>query len=248
MAMQLKIASINVERSLHLKRVEKFLKYEQPDVLCLQEVCERDIPFYEDLMGHKMTYAPMCLHPAEVELQPVGVGLIAWGAMSDITTTYYSKSREEVAEIRFLTENGHTWTDPESIAEVLIAGTYQGFRIATTHVGVTSKGVSTPYQQESARKLIKLAQAEAEKEGGILLCGDFNAPRGRETFSMLAKAFVDGIPAHYTSSIDGSLHRAGPIPLMVDGLFHTPSYTLENATLSTGVSDHCALSCTLRKA
>lgn len=246
--MQLKVASINIERSLHLKRVEKFLKYEEPDVLCLQEVCERDIPFLEDLMGNKLHYAPMCLHPAEVELQPVGVALVAWGAMADVTTTYYSKSREEVGEIRFRNDDGYKWTDPDSVAEVMIAGTYQGFRIATTHLGVTQKGMSTPVQQAAARRLIGFAQQEAEKENGLLLCGDFNAPRGRETFALLAKAFIDGVPQSYTTSIDGSLHRAGQIPFMVDGLFHTPTYVLEGATLSTGVSDHCALSTTLRKA
>jgi endonuclease/exonuclease/phosphatase family metal-dependent hydrolase len=150
--------------------------------------------------------------------------------------------------IRFITENGHTYADTDSVANVLIAGTYQGFRISTTHLNVTAKGESTPAQLANAAKLIKAARHEASKTGGLLLTGDFNAPRGRPTFSLINEAFEDGVPAHYTTSIDGSLHRAGHIPLMVDGLFHTPNYQLKNATLHTGVSDHCALTCTLTQA
>jgi mRNA deadenylase 3'-5' endonuclease subunit Ccr4 len=47
----IKLASVNIERSNHLDRVEKFLTGYQPDVLCLQEVCARDLPLFEQLMG-----------------------------------------------------------------------------------------------------------------------------------------------------------------------------------------------------
>ncbi|MBB3103051.1 endonuclease/exonuclease/phosphatase family protein [Azomonas macrocytogenes] len=245
--MQLKVVSVNIERSKHLHRVEQFLKREQPEILCLQELCQRDIPFFEDLLGNKLSFAPMSHHPAEEELEVVGVGLVARGAMTDITTTYYSGSAENIREICFVTADGYRCVDPESVAEVVIAGTYRGFRIATTHLNVTHFGISTPYQLESAGKLIHLAEAEAQKEGGLLLAGDFNAPRGNATFGLIGQHFIDGVPAHYTTSIDGSLHRSGQIPFMVDGLFHTSDYTLENAILSTGVSDHCALSCRLMK-
>lgn len=245
---QLRIASINIERSNHLRRVEKFLKWYSPDVLCLQELCKRDIPFFEDLLGNTLHYAPMCYHPAEVEPEPVGIALIAWGALEDVTVDYYHGQSGPVQHLRYVTgPDGYTMADNDSVANMLLSATYQGFRIGTTHLNVTRKGESSPSQLASAAKLITVAQAQAKRAGGLLLCGDFNAPRGNPTFSRITENFIDGIPPRYTTSIDGSLHKAGPLPYMVDGLFHTPSYTLQDTTLHTGVSDHCALTCTLLK-
>lgn len=238
---RLRIASINIERSQHLHRVEAFLKTYKPDVLCLQELMERDVPFFEDLMGNKLHYTPMCLHPHE-DMNSQGIGIVAWGALKDVAVTYYHGSIEN----GLTSESGYgTNTAPNA----LIAGTYQGFRIATTHLNVTHDGISTPSQLASAAKLIQAAQTEAEAHGGLLMCGDFNAPRGRATFSLINEAFEDGVPLEYNTSIDGSLHRVGHLPdRMVDGLFHTPSYKLKDAKLHSGISDHCALTCTLSKA
>lgn len=247
--MPLDIASINIERSRHLPRVEAFVNRERPELLCLQELCERDIPFFEDLMGGRMSFAPMVRYPGEGPSDVVGVGMIAREeGLTDVHADYYSGSAESIREMTFSIIQGQRTADPLSIAEVMLTATVRGLRVAVTHLNVTPLGTSTVYQRESAGKLIQLAQAQAQQAGDLLLVGDFNAPRGRATFDLIAEHFIDGIPAHYTSSIDGSLHRAGDIPFMVDGLFHTPGYRLEDASMSTGVSDHCALSCRLSKA
>lgn len=247
--MSLSISSINIERSRHLPRVEAFIARQRPDLLCLQELCERDIAFFEELMGSRMSFAPMVRYPGEGPSDVVGVGMIARAdALTEVAAEYYSGNPQRIQEITFFTAEDKRTADPLSIAEVMLTATVRGFRIAVTHLNVTPLGTSTPYQRESADKLIRLAQAQAQQAGGLLLTGDFNAPRGRATFDLIGEHFIDGVPAHYTSSIDGSLHRAGDIPFMVDGLFHTPGYQLENVSLSTGVSDHCALSCRLSKA
>lgn len=247
--MSLSIASINIERSRHLSRVAAFIERERPELLCLQELCERDIPFFEALMGGAMAFAPMARYPEEGPANVVGVGMLArGGALANLKAEYYSGSPERIQEMAFVTLEGKRMADPLSIAEVMLSATVDGFRVAVTHLNVTPFGSSTPYQRESAGKLIALAQAQATAAGGLLLTGDFNAPRGRATFDLIAEHFIDGIPAHYASSIDGSLHRAGDIPFMVDGLFHTPNYRLDDARLTTGVSDHCAVSCRLSTA
>ncbi|MCW2294823.1 exonuclease III [Pseudomonas sp. BIGb0408] len=247
--MSLNIASINIERSRHLPRVEAFVNRERPELLCLQELCERDIPFFEDLMGGRMSFAPMVRYPGEGPSDVVGVGMIAREVVpTDVVAEYYSGSAESIREMTFSIMQGQRTADPLSIAEVMLTATVRGMRIAVTHLNVTPLGSSTAYQRESAGKLIQLAQAQARQAGDLLLVGDFNAPRGRATFDLIAEHFIDGVPAHYTSSIDGSLHRAGDIPFMVDGLFHTAGYRLKNASMSSGVSDHCALSCRLIKA
>ena len=75
----------------------------------------------------------------------------------------------------------------------------------------------------------------------LVLCGDFNAPRGGEIFTRLATQSRDNVPSHYVTSIDPKLHRAGPLQLMVDGLFSTDGYRLSEVVLHNGVSDHCTI-------
>lgn len=41
--MSLKLASVNIERSKHLARIEAFFDCEAADVVCLQEVAECDV-------------------------------------------------------------------------------------------------------------------------------------------------------------------------------------------------------------
>ncbi len=230
---QLRIASINIERSKHLHRVEKFLNWYAPDVLCLQEVVQDDIPQLEDILGNTRPYAHLGVHP-QAGNGSVGVAIGAWANLEDVATHHYGTTTESSTGV--------------DMHEKAIFATCQGFRIGTTHVRVTHHGESTPDQRETVTKLITFAKDEPARAGGLLLCGDFNSPRGGATFDILAGNFSDGVPASYTTSIDGSLHAAGQLPYMVDGLFHTPSYKLEDATLHTGVSDHCALTCTLKKA
>jgi len=82
--------------------------------------------------------------------------------------------------------------------------------------------------------------AVLETLGDFVLAGDFNAPRGKEIFSLLAERYTDNIPQKYTSSIDGTLHKAGPLPYMIDGIFSTPLYEVVDVEMVCGVSDHCA--------
>lgn len=252
----MKIASINIERSKHLARVEAFLKTQQPHVLFLQELCERDIPFFEGLMGGKLAYAPMSRHPAESEddMQVIGTAIVSAQPLQNVQRHYYTGNAETVPTIAFEGVVPGNGGRPQkkvvrgSLNCSLLAATVEGLRVSTTHLTVTINGESTPEQLADAENLLVHARAEAAEHGGLFMCGDFNAPRGRATFGKIAAEFTDGVPAHYTSSVDGTLHRAGPIPYMVDGLFHTPSYKLENATLHTGVSDHCALTAILSHA
>jgi hypothetical protein len=68
-----------------------------------------------------------------------------------------------------------------------------------------------------------------------------NAPRGKESFSRLAKKYKDNIPPEYKTSIDQNLHKVKGIQFMVDGLFTTPSYKASDVKLVDGVSDHMAV-------
>jgi endonuclease/exonuclease/phosphatase family metal-dependent hydrolase len=111
------------------------------------------------------------------------------------------------------------------------------YRIATTHFTWTPDGSPSDAQRRDLSAMLD----KLKNFGEFVLCGDFNAPRGGEIFSAIAAKYKDNIPPKYTTSIDGNLHRAGHIPLMVDGIFSTPAYRISNVVLHNGVSDHCAI-------
>mgnify|MGYP003518349091 FL=1 len=88
--------------------------------------------------------------------------------------------------------------------------------------------------------------------GEFIITGDFNAPRGRETFAIFAEKFKDNIPLSYESSLDTKFHRSpeirsGERKNMVDCLFSTPSYFITDVKLIEGVSDHKAIVAFLEK-
>ncbi len=111
------------------------------------------------------------------------------------------------------------------------------YRLCNTHFLWTPDGSTSDEQRQALSNMFELLENEKE----FVLCGDFNAPRGREIFSTLAQKFKDNVPPEYTSSLDPVLHRAAPLHLMVDGLFSTPGYNVTGVKMVGGVSDHCAL-------
>jgi exonuclease III len=248
----MKLASINIEMRKHLQEFQAFLKAQQPDVLCLQELAEPDIGLFEDMFGQKMLFVPTTIHPIEGgpgqgEDAVMGIALIARAPLQNTSVAYYSGTPDNLKTIRFYQEDGELRVDPSTIHNQLITATVGGMRIGTTHFTWSPNGQSTALQMQDVGKLIALAKAEAAQHNGLVFCGDFNAPRGRTTFGRIAAEFTDAIPAHYTGSIDGTFHRAGNLPYMVDGLFHTPNYKAEDVTLHTGISDHMAITATLTR-
>ena len=68
-----------------------------------------------------------------------------------------------------------------------------------------------------------------------------------EIFGRLAAQWTDHIPPTYATSLDPALHRAGPLQLMVDGIFATADYGVSEVVLHQGVSDHCAITARVAK-
>ncbi len=245
----LKLVHINIERSKHLGLVLPFLKGEDPDLVCMHELMERDFAQFERELGMKGEYAPMAWHPAENNEGVTGSAVFSRYPAS-VTAHYYHKGPEPLPH--------HTPGVPDTIAIVLMVCDTEKegvrYRVATTHFTWSTKGEATDLQRENLKKLLLLL---AEK-GELVLTGDFNAPRGGEIFAALAAKFKDNIPAEYVSSLDPAIHRAGAklaadakemgLPgYMVDGIFSTPSYAVSNVKLVSGVSDHCAVVATIAK-
>lgn len=234
-----KLISINIEHEKHIDRVLDFIRHEKPDVLCLQELLERDLPVFEQALGARGVFAPMGILPLATSQEILGVGIVSHLPMGDIQSHYYAKYGDQPP----------LWHDEitDPINRVLLSAEIMAdgipYSIATTHFTWSPDGQATDRQRRDLSALLAIL-AEYDE---ILFCGDMNAPRGRETFDTIAKRYHDHIPPQYLTSLDPELHRIkGKKHRMVDGLFGTPHYKVEDVRLQSGISDHMAIVATIR--
>ncbi len=239
----IKLVSINIERDLHLDRVVPFVIAEKPDVLCLQEVREPDVQIFAKLFSDTYVFAPAIKHRSDGFKAVIGQAVFSKLPIATQNIHYYVGDpavipREELPD-----------TCGNHAVVVVEVGEEEAFRIAATHFVWSERGQATDLQRISMRKLLEILQPFGE----LVLCGDFNAPRGGEIFSMLLETYHDNVPPQYATSLDLDLHRAGkdrPHELadkMVDGMFSTPGYRVSHVRMVPGVSDHCALVATVQK-
>ena len=253
--MSLSLVSINIEGSKHLDTVEAFLRERNPDVVCIQELCEHDIPRFEAIMGAPLYFARMVnLRPGSPlslreESAPLGIGVCARTPILRQVTHTYHAPEGELGEFNESDDDVHLKRRTQNLALVVSDIEKDGvlYRVGTTHFTWTPKGGADEYQRTDVRALLSITEAEAP----LILCGDFNAPRGGEIFSVLLENFKDNIPSHFNTSIDVTLHRSGKArprdfdDKMVDGLFTSPEYAAKYVDLVFGVSDHAAIVATL---
>ena len=239
---ELTLASINVERSKHLPRVLAFLARHAPDVVCLQELVPDDIQPLRRELGYSHHYfLPMCRFPEPDGPRPVGVGVLSRHAFTSVADIGYGGGGSGSDVLDRSSEESRFRTNRYSVALIDVAVSGARFSIGTTHFPWTDNARICDFQRTACDALI-----DRLKGRRLLLCGDFNAPRGTEIFNRLAAQWTDNIPPQVTTSIDPVLHRAGPLQLMVDGIFSTDDYQVSAVELHQGVSDHCAVTATVR--
>jgi hypothetical protein len=262
----MKLISLNIEAHKHLEeRVIPFFKAEQPDVVCLQELFYIDIHRIELETGLKLVhFVPVAdvseannhvpdalgwwgnaqlINPVTVSAEPLP--MVYYKGQSDIVITDASASQEDVRAKwpgqtvpTFLGDKGPNAANRVVLHMNVTTPTAKTYHVMTTHFTWSPGGSSTPEQQEHATTLLS---AFTTKTTNTILCGDFNAPRGRETFQMFTSRWKDNIPQNYTTSLDQNLHKGGKLELMVDGLFSDPEVQFSSVRLQDGVSDHMAI-------
>ena len=236
---RIKLVSLNVELNRHRDSVLSFLRNEQADVVCLQEVLEGDLPHYEGALCMEGRFEPMALHQlpkyrgsAGLSEAPFGIALFC-RFPAVFSAGYYCGNAGEVPKMR----------DPiEPINRMLLSAQFETggkkFVVGTTHFTWTPDGGASEVQR---RDLVALTAVLA-RFPEIVVCGDFNAPRGGEVWKELASRYRDNIPIAYDSSLDPVLHRTKDTRrLLVDGLFSTKGYRVSEVRLVDGVSDHKAV-------
>lgn len=238
----MKLATLNLEGTKHLPDQLAWLAREKPDVVCLQECFRVSLPEFAKL-GYRAEYVPLLNVEREnrYRVQLLGEWGLAILTRVPVKSSQVFTYRGQPGQLPIL-------TDPNSpnraalVLEVEIDG--EKYTIATAHHTWTSDGETSPEQRRDTVRLLDALKPFPS----LILCGDFNAPRGKEAWSMLATQYRDNVPPEVTTTIDGAKHYAGNLQLVVDGIFSTSDYRVENVRVQAGVSDHCALSADVRLA
>lgn len=239
-----KLISINIEGHKHLQqRVLPFLEEQQPDIICLQEVFAVDVPIIESKLQISGHFVPMADVIRATIHQQDAFGYIGLyiGSRLPIKTKgkeFYQHDDPEAGVAPEFFRDGNENALDRAVAWLTVSAADGDYTVATTHFIWSKRGEATPLQLESLDKMLAILS----KLPPHVLCGDFNAPRGRETFQRLASHYRDNIPADVTTTIDNQLHKATEeIELVVDGLFSQPEYEVSQVEVRDGVSDHKAI-------
>jgi endonuclease/exonuclease/phosphatase family metal-dependent hydrolase len=246
----MKVIQLNVERDLHVDTVLPFLREEAADVICLQEVLDRTAEHYALELGMQLTFAPHAIlrdweegtdgcgwGVALLTKEPHTVlGMHQYQGESDSVPEFSIKDREDTRAIcRSLVRVAPT---------IQVSDADTTYTISSVHFTYTKNGQPDVMQEQALERLLELLEPYPD----LLLAGDFNIPRGNYVYDQLHDVFVDNIPLDTGSSLDPHLHRAGPLPYMVDYMWTRGSHQLTNVRKVCGVSDHCAFVGTLRVA
>lgn len=239
----MKLISVNIERNFHHSTVLPFLIDEEADVVCIQEIFEDKVCEYAKALDMSYVFKPMGQWKKPSSGDVIDEGIIGIAIFSKHIDSYDCKYI--IGEENNIPIFKHTNSpDERNVLNILVMwanildNNGDVYTIANTHFTWTMDGSSPEYQREDARKLVHILDTELKD---FVLMGDTNAPRGRETFSLIESKYKDNIPKEYTTSIDQELHRVKGLDLMVDCLFTTPNYKATNVRLINAISDHMAV-------
>lgn len=237
----MKLISLNIELNRHHDLVLPFLKKENPDIICLQELLEEDFDMYKKELGMEgviriTSYVNDSIHLESLG-KKYGIGIFS----NSIVDSGYSFYVSDLHNIEIPYEDYVSDKNLVECRALLWADIKDGsdniFKIVTSHMPITHHGEVTTFQIESNDKFIK----QAKELGDFVFCGDTNAPRGREAFDRISKEFKDNIPLSCKTSLDSKIHKSGGVDFMVDCLFTTSKYIASNVELKGGISDHMAV-------
>lgn len=235
--MSLKLLTLNIESHRHLERVRALIAEQLPDVVCLQEVLERDVESLASIGSYRAKYA-ISAYLEVPDPQSWGMAVLTRVPIRSQSVTYYA---DEPA-IRLLREPN----DPRRVVvmtEVMDEGSV--VRIGTTHFTWSVNGDISDEQLADFARLKRVLSEYPD----YVLCGDFNAPRGREMFAIFERelSVTDYLPPHIRSTLDPALHRVGHLELAVDTIFASRDYSVTDVKVLDGVSDHKGILATIER-
>ncbi len=236
----IKLITLNVEMNRHWDRIVPFLERESPDVLCLQELFDRDIKMLANRFGYQYVYIPTTKIAYDT-----GTAVLTRLPLKDVNSAYYYKPAPEIQTFRGATLVELRATVHEGIVWGAIEKDGARFTVASTHFTWTPDGKPNENQDRDIVSLFKILDGIP----ALILCGDLNAPRGdNRIYRSLIERFKDNIPADIETTLDMDLRketdpveRARLRTYVVDYIFSTPEYAVSDVRRVCGLSDHCAI-------
>jgi endonuclease/exonuclease/phosphatase family metal-dependent hydrolase len=228
--MGMTLLTLNIEGDRHLERVHAVIAEYLPDIVCLQEVVESDCARLASAGNYDVKFSLSGYLPYWSGKQR------NWGVAVMTRVPVLSQKQRYYADDPHIREI----CEPNDVRRVLVMTelAHQGrrYRIATTHFTWSSDGHITETQKADFVRLSRVLSGEPD----YVLCGDFNAPRGREMFDKFIDelGLIDHLPASVTSTLDRRYHRVRDLELVVDTIFSTPEYRVTNIQVLDGISDH----------
>ena len=233
--MSIRLLSLNIEHDRHLERVQRAIAEHEPDVVCLQEVFESDCESLAAVGDYHVAFALSSYMPRRTQAAQSmdwGIAVLSRTPLKHFDVACYS----EDTRIR-------TFAAPNDPRRLIVAAEIEHlgarYLIATTHFTWSEEGRISDEQVADFTRM----QSVLARYSDYVLCGDFNAPRGREMFALFTDklGLIDHLPSHITSTIDGKFHRAGNLNFAVDTVFASPHYHVSEVQVIDGVSDHKAI-------
>lgn len=233
--------SLNIEGSKHLELVETLIRKHLPDIVTLQEVHEQDVPRLAEARGYAHRFESMASYTHNESGIAMRKGLlIMWEhslVLEDLQAYPYVIA-PDAEDASVVLRGPNQRNRILLVAELMKDG--KQYRFATTHFTWTHNSSVDDAQREGLKKLLAIL-SRYDDERGVILSGDFNAPRGREIWDTLARKYHDNIPEDIETTLDQTLHRVKGLMCVVDGLFTTLGYTVSDVEIVDGVSDHKAI-------
>jgi endonuclease/exonuclease/phosphatase family metal-dependent hydrolase len=234
----LKIISLNIEMDKHLDRIIPFLKNQDADVIVLQEVLSKDKKAIETALGMQGIYLAQNILCVEHGEFPIGLLSLSKGSLLSHHHVFYKGHGAPLIRMTVKEPNKME----RAILVIELIKDEQHYCLINTHFTWSANGLPTQEQDIDLESMLH----QLAKIPEFILCGDFNAPRGTRIFDTLALRYHDNVPAEVTTTLDKTFHRAGPLDIVVDGVFTTPKYQSINSRVVSGLSDHCALVMTVQ--
>lgn len=242
----MKLISCNVEGDRHFKeRLFPLFAKEKADVLALQEVFEADLERIKKVSGldQYLFYPQANITKPNIHLPLKGEWGVAIFANDIIQKDgfYYFRNHDDRLVV-FQNDNSNSIDRVALRAKVKVDDHL--FQIINIHFTWSGRGQITDEQRIS----YQILESYLSKHGQCILCGDLNSPREGEIFDHLATIYHDNIPTQVKTTIDKNLHKSGKdIQLVVDCLFTSPDYQVEDIRVVPNTSDHMAVVAEIKK-